>query len=293
VVVWANGEPPIVVAIDTLVPREEVEWSLHQLDVAEFDVPVAHVQWHRVSKRAWVQILYDTLDAHGIPVHPSRAEALTGWDDLHCTALSVPAHDPLPREEHHNLALMNAVTSVQSLDHLITRDPKEQMLSHPHVVVHILGFPRALYEECHGAMGMDMRERLAKVSPEAIVRAYEYDGVTVPLLLWYRAMQSRVVAMVQPTSDAPVHASCHQSTCTSCTPTFPRFGCGSQGVPRACGEALHPFLPRAPRDAHQSGGPAVSQRGHLPQLEWDPPPPVSRGTEQHTGAVCGPAPHDV
>lgn len=95
---------------------------------------------------------------------------------------------------------------------MVNSSEQDPMFHHLWVVGSVCRFPMPLLKQCHAAMGMDIRERLARNSPEAIVRAYSYQGVVVPLLLcpmffvffggkkhcpWYRACQNRVVAMIQ------------------------------------------------------------------------------------------------
>ena len=44
---------------------------------------------------------------------------------------------------------------------------------------------------------MDLRERLGRLSPEPLVRAYCLNDTTAPLLLWYRPYRNRVVSIIQ------------------------------------------------------------------------------------------------
>lgn len=66
---------------------------------------------------------------------------------------------------------------------MVNSSEQDPMFHHLWVVGSVCRFPMPLLKQCHAAMGMDIRERLARNSPEAIVRAYSYQGVVVPLLL--------------------------------------------------------------------------------------------------------------
>lgn len=80
VVLWGNASDPddarLRVHVDAVVPRDTLRRALLSMECSNYDLPVAHVKWQRFQGRAALQVLYDTLLAHGIPVHPDRAEAL-------------------------------------------------------------------------------------------------------------------------------------------------------------------------------------------------------------------------
>jgi hypothetical protein len=100
----ADGPPVVARTAPEAVPREEIERALspgrncrilspprvvlskeHQVSLfpgkkerGAYEIPVAQVKWQCVSKRAALQILYDTLLVHAVPVFPSCDEGLTG-----------------------------------------------------------------------------------------------------------------------------------------------------------------------------------------------------------------------
>lgn len=63
--------------------------------------------------------------------------------------------------------------------------------------MHLCRFPVDQLTLCHASLSLDMRERFADQSPEAVVRLYRVGETTAPLLLWHRAAQNSVVSLVQ------------------------------------------------------------------------------------------------
>jgi hypothetical protein len=93
---------------------------------------------------------------------------------------------------------LHRVTEIGTLAELINVPETEPKFTHLWVVCTVCRFPlvqlcrtrvrsRALRsEDCHAALGIDLLERIGSISPRPMVRAYRWNGATVPLLRWYR-----------------------------------------------------------------------------------------------------------
>ena len=212
-VLWGN-QRNLRIPVDPLIPREELRCALFCMECAEDPLDVAFVRWQTVSRRVALQLLYETLVAHGVATHPPQAEALRGWDELH-------AGGPL--------VAVGGVQTVPALEDLTADGLNEggPVFSHLWAVVRLCRFPAEALRRCHAALSMDMRERLAHLSPgltgppptppvrptaEPLVRAYSVEGTTAPLLLCppgrameltarpgcrYQAYRPRVLAMLR------------------------------------------------------------------------------------------------
>lgn len=90
VLLWDNTETgkTMRIAIDSaVVPHDQLVDAVRCMDCEGYDgMMVANIRWHRISSRVSLQILYETLVAHGIPVFPCMADALSGWDGQHAAA---------------------------------------------------------------------------------------------------------------------------------------------------------------------------------------------------------------
>ena len=73
---------------------------------------------------------------------------------------------------------------VQTLhSELIDEAEENPTFNHMWVIGSALRFPLPVLCQCHAALSMDLRERLMRLSPEPMVRAYAINGVVAPLLV--------------------------------------------------------------------------------------------------------------
>ena len=157
---------------------------------------VAYIRWQRASSRVVLQILYETFSAHGIRTHPPQEDALSGWDQLHRSRITTPTPEEepgqcaaaapppkkrpkrleeeedgllvVPHHQHRFSALISGqfvIQEVDSLQELVDVGDAEPVFSHLWVVVNVCRFPMDTLQQCHAALSMDMRERLARVPP--------------------------------------------------------------------------------------------------------------------------------
>ena len=211
VVLWGARTPdPLRIAVDPVVPRREIEASLFELDEAPRTdrptaLPNAHVKWHRVSTRSAVLALYDAMNSHGILVRPTRKHALAGWDDMHAgiVAGAAPSADGAGDPPGRVGALAPVPLGPRTLVRATTWDdllfiPETEGYVHQFwIMARVLNIPLAAFDREHGVLSMEMRERLASVHPEAMVRMYVLGNVVAPLLLWLREYQHVVAHNLQ------------------------------------------------------------------------------------------------
>lgn len=88
------------------------------------------------------------------------------------------------------------VRRIQSLDDLMQPDDGDVFVNHLWILGKVLRVPRDALEAQHAAIGSDLFERVRGISPQPVVRGYVYNRLTVPLLLWLRSYQDRVVLML-------------------------------------------------------------------------------------------------
>lgn len=219
---WNPGDPNNVkVEIDAdVVPTEDVQaalWMLPRRGPQETGgSPAAFVKWHRVHTKSALHGLYDALTAHGITIEPSRPDALLAWEELmrspHSHGAVAVSPGSLPNsqavaqvaEKKQECVPLTAVFAVdEGLYELLHQEDAtgvcdDQWINHVWVIGAVLRYPTKLLLQRHAAIGLDVRERLSALYPTPMVRAYRTpDGMLVPLLLWHRAYESRVVALLQ------------------------------------------------------------------------------------------------
>lgn len=216
VLLWETGKGSHVrVWVDPDVPLQVLNKAVWVIRCAESTLPVAHIRWNAVPDRGCLSLLYNTLEAHGIPIHPDHAAALRGWDDHRGqteegggrTPLALSVRQETTTSVRPELALtvtgqneghhQPGVWRVESLEELTRFADGEPLFTHLWVVATRCRFPLERLRAGHAALGMDLCERVSRLSPEPLVRAYHWDGVTVPLLMWYRDQEPRVVSLIR------------------------------------------------------------------------------------------------
>ena len=218
---WRRSKgTPLRILVDALVPLDELRRAVYSMECSEYDVPVALVKWQHVSLRHNLQVLYETLAGHGLPTFPGRQEALRGWDDLHSRVerMDLVADESVrpPPSEAMTLVAPDGQLAYQSdiprqvtdLGELVDLSEEEPMLNHLWFV-NQCKFPKDALSRHHATLSMDMCDRMSQLHPRPAVRAYTLNGVSLPLLLWYRSQQTRVIPMVQEYLHliVPVHRS--------------------------------------------------------------------------------------
>lgn len=199
--------------MDPVIPLVVLQRAVQVIHCAEYAVPVAHIHWNAVPGRGDLAVLYDTLEAHGIPVHPDRVAAMRGWDDMQAPPSRAVIPSPptsIIMEPPPPVAAASSdgstqpphpgIWKVESLEELMRFSDQDHLFTHLWVVVRRCHFPLdrlTTHSHTHAALGMDLCERLSRLSPEPLIRAYHWHGVTVPLLLWYREQEARVVSLIQ------------------------------------------------------------------------------------------------
>lgn len=198
-----NDDSPMRIDFSrSLISPTELRACVFRLENGQAPHGVAQVRWELVRRRATLQHLYDTLQTHGLPVYPVMADAFRSWHDLHDETSAAVAVVGGPRVEgedgvvqrHQRLVPRKTVTDlvVDLID-----APTQPMFNHLWVACRLCRMPLDEMRKCHAMLGMDIRERLAHLSPQPMVGAYVHQGAVVPLLLWTDGNQSRVAAMVQ------------------------------------------------------------------------------------------------
>ena len=208
-VLWRRSDGTRMrIRVDGLIPLDELQRALYSMECEEYDVPVALVKWQHVSLRHNLQLLYEILVGHGLPTFPARQEALRGWDDLHARMepmdMVVDEATRPPPSEVMTVLPEGTVAGypsgmqrvVADLGELVDLPEEEPTLNHLWFVNHCRFPPEALHR-CHATLSMDMCDRMGQLHPRPAVRTYVLDGVSLPLLLWYRSQQTRVMPMVQ------------------------------------------------------------------------------------------------
>lgn len=162
------------------------------------------VLWSLIPKRPYIHYLYDCLVAHGVPVTPSKNEAITAWGDLQSNATGTPssrsgalvttttdAGDALP-------VGASPAVRVGDLSELLAPDESAGTFNHLWCLRDLLGFPHHMLEMQHAAISTDMVDRIGKFSPQPRICTYQINGSSsAPLLVWFRVHEHRVTALLQ------------------------------------------------------------------------------------------------
>ena len=165
---------------------------------------VVHIGWSRCPTRAALLHVYDTLASAGLTsLHPSKADALLGWDEMHpaSTALVTIEPAPTPPAAWGVSPSPDVLMLGDSFDELLDAE-SPQYVNHVGIICKTLQFPLAYFEEIHLHAASELFQRCTaesaqSVLPHVFVRSYRFKGVVAPLLVWYRVHEYQVTCMLQ------------------------------------------------------------------------------------------------
>ena len=184
---------------DTAVPGVEVDVLKHLL---RYSGTTVHVYWSRSSTRAALLHVYDALAAAGLSAHPSKNDALLGWDEMHpCTALVPMDNSPEPATPWGISPSGDVITLGDSFDSLLETE-SDQYVNHVWIICKTLQFPVSYFDTVHLHVATELFQRCTGDSaqsglPHVFVRSYRFKGAVAPLLVWYRIHEYQVTCMMQ------------------------------------------------------------------------------------------------
>ena len=130
-----------------------------------------HVRWSRVPRRATLLHIYDSLALGSIAAYPDKRDALSGWTDMHATAVTTPGTS-------------NAVRVVSHLGQLCVRDDTDAHVNHMYILCVRLALPADDLVRWHKEIATALYTRFVTEAappsgawPPAVVQSYRFAGV--------------------------------------------------------------------------------------------------------------------
>jgi hypothetical protein len=185
------------VVLDPSVPGVE---ATHIAPMISVNDQVVHICWSKSQTRAALMHLYDALAAAGITaVHPPKADALLGWQEMHPSTALVPVEN---KESEWGIATTGDVILLGDTFDALLESESEVYINHVWVICNMLQFPVSSFEGIHLHIATELFQRCtgdkpSNAMPHVFVRSYRFKGVVAPLLVWYRVHEHQVTCMLQ------------------------------------------------------------------------------------------------